>query len=208
MSLCAQGKRSPLSANQRLAGPVEPQPAAVKYQEAVEPARVESPVPYRPSVDVNKAGMRVPADATALHRPGFGHCIGKLRFEANVERAALDMLAALGNAKGRPSEHRIRLGGTIGRKDRCLGLTDRIEHIGQEVDHPDIDLGLLPGLMVAEKNAELVDDRFDRAFIVAVRPVENLARMRVGEPQPPQRDGRAGNCMRDRRSCGASSYKG
>jgi hypothetical protein len=63
-------------------------------------------------------------------------------------------------------------------------------------------------MIVAEKNAELVDDRFDRAFIVAVRPVESLARMRVDEAQPPQRDGRAGNCMRDRRPCGASSYQG
>jgi hypothetical protein len=36
--------------------------------------------------------------------PGFGHRIGKLRFEANVERAARDMLAVLGDAKGRPGE--------------------------------------------------------------------------------------------------------
>jgi hypothetical protein len=63
-------------------------------------------------------------------------------------------------------------------------------------------------MIVAEKNAELVDDRFDRAFIVAVRPVESLAGMRVDEPQPPQRDGRAGDCMRDRQPSGASSYQG
>jgi hypothetical protein len=30
-------------------------------------------------------------------------------------------------------------------------------------------------MMVAEKNAELVDDPFYRAFIVAVRPLESLA---------------------------------
>jgi len=75
----------------------------------------------------------------------------------------------LGNAKGGAGKRRIRLGGAIGRKDRRFGLADRIKHIGQEVDHPDIDLGLLPGMMVAEKNAELVDDPFDRALIVAVR---------------------------------------
>jgi hypothetical protein len=123
--------------------------------------------------------MRIPADTAALHRPGSGHRIGKPRFEANVERAADDMLAVLGNAKGGAGKRRIRLGGAIGRKDRRFGLADRIKHIGQEVDHPDIDLGLLPGMMVAEKNAELVDDPFDRALIVAVRPVESLAGMCV-----------------------------
>ena len=89
------------------------------------------------------------------------------------------MLAVLGDAKGRPGEHRIRLGRAIGRKDRCFGLADRIEHISQEVDHPDVDPRLFPGMMVAEKNAELVDDPFYRAFIVAVRPLESLAGVRV-----------------------------
>jgi hypothetical protein len=36
-----------------------------------------------------------------------------------------------------------------------------------------------PGMMVAEKNAELVDNPFYRAFIVAVRPLESLAGVRV-----------------------------
>ena len=39
-------------------------------------------------------------------------------------------------------------------------------------------------MVVAEKNAELVDDPFDRALIVAVRPVESLAGMCVDQPQP------------------------
>ena len=111
--------------------------------------------------------------------PGCGHRIRKLRFEADVERAAHDMLAVLGDAKGRPGEHRIRLGRAIGRKDRCFGLADRIEQIGQEVDHPNVDPRLFPGMMVAEKNAQLVDDPFYRAFIVAVRPLESLAGVRV-----------------------------
>src|ERR1700731_3079483 len=82
--LC-HGKRLPRSAKQHLAGPVEPQPATVKYQEAVESALVESPVPYRPGIDVDKTRLRIPADTAALHRPGSGHRIGKLRFEADVE---------------------------------------------------------------------------------------------------------------------------
>jgi len=110
------------------------------------------------------------------------------------------MLAVLGNAKGRPGEHRIRLGRALGRKDRRFGLAD---HVGQEVDHPDIDLRLFPGMVVAEKNSELVDDPFDRAFIIAVRPLESLAGMRVDEPQPTQRDGWAGYRTCHRRPCGA-----
>jgi hypothetical protein len=179
-----------------LAGPIEPQPAAIEYQEAVKAALVEGPVAYRPGIDVDKTRMRIPADTAALHRPGSGHRIGKPRFEANVERPADDMLAVLGNAKGRAGEHRICLGGAISRKDRRFGLADCIEHIGQEVDDPDIDLGLLPRMMVAEKNAELVDDPFNRTLIVAVGPIESLAGMRVEQPKPTQRDGRTGNCMR------------
>ena len=139
--------------------------------------------------------------------PGCGHRIRKLRFEADVERAAHDVLAVLGDAKCRPGEHRISLGRAIGRKDRCFGLADRIEQIGQEVDHPNVDPRLFPGMMVAEKNAQLVDDPFYRAFIVAVRPLESLAGMRVDQPQPTQRDGRTGNCMRDRRPNGTPSYQ-
>src|ERR1700736_943240 len=111
--LC-HGKLPPRCTRQLLAGPVEPQPATVKYQEAFESALVESPVPYRPGIDVDKTRLRIPADTAALHRPGFGHRIGKLRFEADVERAAHDMLAMLGDAKGRPGEQRIRLGRAIG----------------------------------------------------------------------------------------------
>ena len=54
-------------------------------------------------------------------------------------------------------------------------VSDRIEHIGQEIDHPDVDPRLFPGMMVAEENAELVDDPFYRAFIIAVRALESLA---------------------------------
>ena len=63
-------------------------------------------------------------------------------------------------------------------------------------------------MMVAEKNAEFVDDPFDRAFIIAVRPLESLAGMRVDEPQPTQRDGGSGNSTRHRGPCGAPSCQG
>ena len=51
----------------------------------------------------------------------------------------------------------------------------RREDIGQEIDHPDVDPRLFPGMMVAEENAELVDDPFYRAFIIAVRALESPA---------------------------------
>ena len=89
------------------------------------------------------------------------------------------MLAVLGDAKGRPGEQRIRLGRAIGGKDRYFGLADRIEHISQEVDQSDVDLRLFPGMVIAEKNAELVHNPLYRAVIVAVRPLESLAGMRV-----------------------------
>jgi hypothetical protein len=62
-----------------------------------------------------------------------------------------------------------------------------------------------PGMMVAEESAELVDDPFDRAFIVAVGPLESLAGMRVDEPQPTQREGWASYRTRHRWPCGTSS---
>jgi len=45
----------------------------IENKKAVEPAFVECPVPHRPGIDMDKAGMRVLTDAAALHRPGFGH---------------------------------------------------------------------------------------------------------------------------------------
>jgi len=55
---------------------IEFEAAAIKNQQTVEAALIERPVSHRPSVYVDKAGMRIPADAAALHRPGFAHCVG------------------------------------------------------------------------------------------------------------------------------------
>jgi hypothetical protein len=157
-----------------LTGPFELWPAGIEFQEAVEPALAEGPVTYRPGVDVNKTRLWIPADPAAPHRPGSGHRIGKPCFEAKVERVAQDMLAVLGNTKGGAGEYRIGLGRTVGGKDRRFGLADGIEHIGEEIDHPDIQLRLLPGVMIAEENAEFADDRFDRALIIAVCAIKSL----------------------------------
>src|SRR5690349_7925798 len=97
--------------------------------------------------------MRVPADTAALHRAGSGHRLGKLGVGANVESAPDDMLAVLSHPEGRACEHRVRFGGTISREYRRFAVADGIQHIRQEVDHPNIDLGLLAGMVVAEKDA-------------------------------------------------------
>ncbi len=153
--------------------------------------------------------MRIPADTAPLHRAGSGHRIGELRFETQVEGAADNMLAVLGDAKGRAGEHRIGLGRAIARKDRRLGLADRIEDIGHEINDPDIDLGLFAGMVVAQEHAQLVDDPRNRALVVAVRTVECLAGMRIDEAQAAKRHWRTGNRVRYRRQRrGKAGYQG
>src|SRR5271168_4125299 len=46
---------------------VEPK-AGVAEQQISKPVAVELPVAHRPGVDVNEPRIRIPADATALHR--------------------------------------------------------------------------------------------------------------------------------------------
>src|SRR5215471_3955431 len=120
----------------------EPQAVTVEYQEAVEPALVESPIADRAGVDMDEPGMRVPADSTALHRARCRHRLGKPRIQTDVERPADDVLAVLGNAEHRSGEHRVGFGRAICRKDRRPSLPDRIENIGQKIDDPDIHLRL------------------------------------------------------------------
>jgi len=152
--------------------------------------------------------MRIPADTSALHRPGFGHRVGKSRVKAKVESAAQDVLAVLGNTKVGAGQHRIGLGGTVGGQDRRLGLADGVEHIGQEIDHPEIHLRLLFGVMIAEENAEFRDGRFDRALITAVCAIKSFPGVRIDQPQPTRRNWWAGNRVRRRRPCDVASYQG
>src|SRR5271168_1463118 len=135
-----------------------PQVLAIKYQEAIEPAFVERPIPHRSGIDVDKAGMRVPPDAAALHRAGLCHRLGEIRVDAYVKRAAEDMLAMLGDTEHGAGEHRVGFGRAIRRQYRDFGLAYRIQNIGQEIDDPDIDLRFFAGMVVAQKNTKLVDD--------------------------------------------------
>ena len=182
---------------------------AIKHQEAIEPAFVERPIPHRSGIDVDKAGMRIPPHAAALHCAGLCHRLGEIRVDTYVERAADDMLAVLGNSERGAGEHRVGFGCAISRQDRGFGLAYRIQNIGQEIDDPDIDLRLFAGMVVAQENTKLVNDPRDRALVVAVRPIEGLAGMAVDEAQPAQGHWRTGNRARHRRPrCGKSGHQG
>jgi hypothetical protein len=86
-----------------------------------------------------------------------------------------------GDPEGRAREHRVGFGSAVGRKDRRLAVADRVEHIGQKIDHPDIDLGFFAGMMIAQKDAKLVDHTLDRALVVAVGAVESFAGMDIDQ---------------------------
>src|SRR6202011_446822 len=55
---------------------------------------------------------------------------------------------------------------------------------GQEIQHPDIDGDLFPGMKIAEKHRELIHDSRDGPVVVAVDAAEGLAGVRVGEVEP------------------------
>jgi len=61
-----------------------------------------------------------------------------------VERTAGDMLAVLGYAEGRARKHRVGLGRSIGRKNRCSGLATASRISARKIDYPHIDLRLSP----------------------------------------------------------------
>src|SRR5438132_11620343 len=149
----------------------------------VEARLVERPTAHRPGVDMDKPRMRVPPDAAPLHCTGCIHCFTELRSEAHIERAAVDVLAVLGHPEGGAREHRVGFGRTIGGKDCRVGLTDRIENIGEKIDHFDIHLDLLSGMMVAKKDGQLFHQPVDRTAVVAVGAFEGLARMAVDEAE-------------------------
>src|SRR6266851_3580249 len=54
-------------------------------QQRAEPLALQIPVAHRPGVDMEKTGMRVPADTAALHPPGRLHCLLKPGVEMDVE---------------------------------------------------------------------------------------------------------------------------
>src|SRR6266851_3461042 len=93
-----------------------------------EPPPLKVPVAHRPGVDMEKTGMRVPADAAALHPPGRLHRLFEPRFEMDVERAAIEMLAVIGDAKGGARQHRVGLGRPIGGKDGRALRVHRIHY--------------------------------------------------------------------------------
>jgi hypothetical protein len=62
----------------RLRFAVEAETLAIEEQ-CTEPVLVEVPVSHRSGIDMEEFGMRVPADAAALHRTCREHCFGEQR---------------------------------------------------------------------------------------------------------------------------------
>src|SRR5712691_1923272 len=56
-------------------------------QQRAEPPALKIPVAHRPGVDMEKAGMRIPADAAAFHPPCRLHRLLEPRPEVDVESA-------------------------------------------------------------------------------------------------------------------------
>src|SRR5262249_2554410 len=88
------GAGQPLADGQDLAGPQGTQ------QQAVIAAAVQLPVAHRAAVEMDEMRVRIPADAAPLHRPRRMLDAGKPAVEGDVDRAAIEMLAALGDAEG------------------------------------------------------------------------------------------------------------
>src|SRR5690348_14092228 len=96
--------------------------ARIEFQQPVQPALVENPVPHWPGIDVDKPRIWIPANAAASRRPCCGHSLCELRVETEVERAAVNMLAVISYPEGRAGKDGVRHGCAIGREDGSLGL--------------------------------------------------------------------------------------
>src|ERR1700674_5758401 len=62
-------------------------------EQAIEALAIERPVAHWPAVEMEKTGMRVPADPTALHRARRLHRLLEAGLETDIERAAIEVLA-------------------------------------------------------------------------------------------------------------------
>ena len=100
-------------------------------------------------------------------------------FEPDVERAAVDVLAVVGDPEGRFRQHAVGRDGAVGRQHRRAGRADPVHHGGEEIDDADIDRDPLTRMMVAQQVRQILHRRRDRSELVAVRPVEALAGMGV-----------------------------
>src|SRR5665213_1708126 len=124
-------------ADHQLALVVEVDLPAVEQQIA-EARIVEIPVAQRAGIDVDEARIRIPADAAAPHRARRLHSLRQLGVEMYVERAAVKVLAVLGDPEIGAREHLVRLARAVGREDLRLALPDRIHDRAEKVEDADI----------------------------------------------------------------------
>src|SRR5437763_14837796 len=125
-------------------------PAELQW-ESVEPAAIERPVAYRPAVEVKEPRAGIPADAAAKHRARRLHRLLVAAVEPDVERPAIDVLAVIGDAKGRLCQHRVGLARAVGGQDRRFCRAHGIHDAGEKIEDADIDRDRLARMMVAQK---------------------------------------------------------
>src|SRR5215469_10916077 len=96
---------------------------------------------------MEELGMRVPADAAALHRTCRADCFGEPCPETYVECKAVEMLTIFGDPERGALEHRVGLGGPIGGEDGCALRVDCIHRCGEKIDDPHVNSNHRPGIV-------------------------------------------------------------
>ena len=119
--------------------------------------------------------LRIPADTAAAHAARCVLRLGKTAIEGDVERAAIHMLAPLGDAETRVRELGVGLGSAICREHRRPGLTNRRHHVGEEVERRHVDGPRLANVMVAQQLREVRQRLGDRPFRVAIGAGKGLS---------------------------------
>jgi hypothetical protein len=80
----------------------------------------------------------------------------------------------------------------VGRQNLRLARADGRHHRAKKIEHPDIHRDDLARMEIAQKHREVGHRRRDRPLVVAIRAVEGLAGVRIGEAQTPQLRRRGG----------------
>ena len=113
--------------------------------------------------------------------------------EPDIERAAVDVLAVVGDPERRFRQHAVGRDGAVGRQDRSAARADPVHDGGEEIDDADLDRDPLAGMMVAQQMGEVFHRRRDRPVLVAIRAVEAFAGMGVVQLDAARRGARQGH---------------
>src|SRR5712691_8456986 len=83
-------------------------------QQVSQTAFAKRPVSYGSGIDMDETRSRIPAHTAPPHRSGGAHRLGEIGCDVKIDRSPIDVLAMLGDTERGTTEHRVRLGGSIG----------------------------------------------------------------------------------------------